>query len=640
MGSSYISRDSSIFERTSSGNKFRTQLLGAAALSIGMVFAASPAFAQSGPDADTEIDGAPVEEQERKTLEVVTVTARKKAESELDVPESLASFSESDIENANIDGLSDIGLLVPNLFLSTRLDGFPNVTLRGLGGFGNTQGVGFYLDDVQLFSDASSRFGDLERVEVLKGPQGILYGGSNIGGAVKFISARPDPSGYTARAKLRGGEDGYIDLEAETNIPLSDSWALRLFGFSVSDDSYLTNPNSVRSNGLAGTNDPDVRSFEEMGLRVSLGGDITENFSALASVRYNELDAPNNVWSLELDGSFEYPTTVDTSFNPRHDRETTAATLDLTYELPNVILSSISSYTETESLRQTDLDLNQEFVLDLFRPEDFEAVTQEFRVSSNGNGPLDWQVGAYYLDLSRDLSSVLNVRGGFCFLDPGVCAPLPDADDGVIQAVLPFEVSRRSRTQQAVFANGSYTFGNWELGGGIRIDDTETKRTNLDTGISGENSETVVLGRGSLSWKSDDGSTLLYGSISQGFEPGDFGLNNFANSNNLLGFDKETATQFELGYKGQLMDGRMILTAAGFYIDYKDRQFELQASDPDGGFVEGVVNAGDSQQLGFEADLTWLLSDYLTFSGGFGYLDAEWDDGTISPITGRDISGT
>lgn len=624
----------------SSGNKFRTQLLGAAALSIGMVCAASPAIAQSGPDADTEIDGGAVEEQERKTLEVVTVTARKKAESELDVPESLTTFSENDIENANIDGLSDIGLLVPNLFLSTRLDGFPNVTIRGLGGFGNTQGVGFYLDDVQLFSDASSRFGDLARVEVLKGPQGILYGGSNIGGAVKFVSARPDPSEYTARAKLRGGENGYIDLEAETNIPLSDSWALRVFGFTVSDDSYMTNPNSVRSNGLAGTNDPDIRAYDEMGVRVALAGDISENFTALASVRYNELDAPNNIWSRELDGSFEYPTTVDTSFNPRHDRETTAATLNLTYELPNVIISSISSYTETESLRQSDLDLDPEYVLDLFRPEEFEAVTQELRLSSNGTGPLDWQVGAYYLDLSRDLDSVLNIRGGFCFLDPGVCAPPPGTDDAVIQAVVPFEVSSRSRTQQALFANANYTFGNWEIGGGIRVDDTETKRTNLDTGVSGENSETVVLGRGALSWKSDDGSTLLYGSVSQGFEPADFGLNNFANATTLLGFEKETATQFELGYKGQLLDGRMILTAAGFVIDYKDRQFELQATDPDtGGFVEGIVNVGDSQQIGFEADLTWLLSDYFTFSGGFGYLDAEWDDGTTSPVTGLDLSG-
>ncbi|MEL6686152.1 MAG: TonB-dependent receptor plug domain-containing protein [Pseudomonadota bacterium] len=592
-----------------------------------------PAFAQ-------DANGAAETASERQILDVVIVTARKKAESELDVPESLTTFSADDLEAANIDGLSDIGLLIPNLFLSTRLDGFPNVTIRGLGGFGNTQGVGFYLDDVQLFSDASSRFGDLERVEVLKGPQGILYGGSNIGGAVKYVSARPNPDEFTARSRLRVGEDNYFDLEAETNIPLSDSWALRLFGFSVSDDSFLRNPNSTRTNGLAGTNDEDVRAYDEFGIRAALGGNITENFTALASVRYNELDAPNNVWNRELNGDFEFPREVDTSFNPRHERETTAATLNLTYDFPNVTLTSVSSYTETESLRQTDLDLHPEFVLDLFRPEDFEVFTQEIRLNSNTTGPLDWQVGAYFLDLSRDLDSVLNIRGGFCFLDPGFCTPPPDANDATIQAVVPFEVSQRDRTQYALFASANYTFGNWEIGGGIRIDETETARVNLDTGISGENSETVVLGRGSLSWESDDGSTLLYGSVSQGFEPADFGLNNFSTSTTLLGFDKETATQFELGYKGQLLDGRMIMTAAGFYIDYQDRQFELQAQDPDtGGFVEGIVNVGDSQQWGFEADVTWLLSDNFTFSGAIGYLDAQWDDGTVSPVNGQDLSG-
>lgn len=608
-----------------------------AAATLGMSMGSAAAYAQEGAAETTESRAA--ESDGERKLSIVTVTARKKAESELDVPESLTAFSADDIEDANIEGLSDIGLLVPNLYLSTRLDGFPNVTIRGLGGFGNTQGVGFYLDDVQLFSDASSRFGDLERIEVLKGPQGILYGGSNIGGAVKFVSARPDPSGFSGRVKARAGEFGLFDLEGEANIPLSDLFALRVFGFSVTDDSYLTNPNSIRVNGLSANNDEDIRSYEEKGARIAIGGDVTGDLSFLASLRYNEVDAPNNVWSLELDGRFEYPTTVDTSFNPRHNKQTTAATLNIDYDLPGATLSYIGSYTETESDRQTDLDLNPEFVLDLFRPEEFEATTQELRLSSDGSGPFSWQVGAYYLDLSRDLNSVLNIRGGFCFLDPGVCVPPPAADDNVIQAVVPFEISRRSREQKAIFANADYSFGQWEVSAGIRLDDTTTSRTNVDTGLSGKNSETVVLGRGSLSWETLDGNSLFYGTVSQGFEPADFGLANFAGDSTLLGYDREQATQYEIGYKGRLFDDTVLLTAAAFYIEYKDRQFELQAADPSGGFVEGIINLGDSTQSGFEADVTWLLADDWTFTGGFGYLDAEWDDGVISPVTGRDLSG-
>ena len=605
---------------------------------LGLTCLVLPAGAQ---ETDT-ISSAVAETEEtsdRKTLDIVTVTARKRAESEVDVPESLTAFSADDIEDANIDGLSDIGLLVPNLYLSTRLDGFPNVTIRGLGGFGNTQGVGFYLDDVQLFSDASSRFGDLERVEVLKGPQGILYGGSNIGGAVKFVSERPDPSGFSARGRVRAGSDNYFDVEAEANLPLSDRWALRVFGFSMTDDSYLTNPNPVRTNGLAGTNDEDIRAYEEFGLRAAIGGDVTDNFTVLASVRHNEFDGPNNAWNREEDGDFLYPTDIPTSFNPRHEKKTTAATLNMDYDLPGVTLTSITSYTDTESERQTDLDLNPEYVLDLFRPEEFEAFTQEVRLSSADGGALNWQVGAYYLDLSRDLNSVLNIRGGYCFLDPGVCDPPPGQDDDVIQAVVPFELSQREREQQAIFANADYTFGNFEIGAGIRVDNTTTSRTNLDTGLSGENEDTVVLGRGSLAWQSDDGRSLVYGTVSQGFEPADFSLTNFAEADTLLGFDREEATQFEIGYKGRLMQDTMLLTAAVFYIDYNDRQFELQATDPAGGFVEGIVNVGDSTQRGFEADMTWLLTDDWTLSGGIGYLDAEWDDGTVSPVTGTDLSG-
>ncbi|HCK15904.1 TPA: hypothetical protein DHW51_17405, partial [Candidatus Poribacteria bacterium] len=115
-------------------------------------------------------------------LEEIIVTARKREENLMDIPESVVAISGLNIDRQNIKSLEDVGLLVPSLNLSARADGFPNVSMRGLGSFGNTQGVGFYLDDVQVFSDASSRFGDMERIEVLKGPQGTLYGGSNIGG--------------------------------------------------------------------------------------------------------------------------------------------------------------------------------------------------------------------------------------------------------------------------------------------------------------------------------------------------------------------------------------------------------------------------------------------------------------------------
>ena len=165
------------------------------------------------------------------TIEEIVVTAHRREENLLEIAESVSVISGADISRQNIKGLEDVGFLVPNLNLSTRLDGFPNVSVRGLGAFGNTQGVGFYLDDVQLFSDASSRFGDLERIEILKGPQGTLYGGSNIGGAVKFVSARPDSEATFGRLKAVLGEQGIVDVEGSVNLPVECSEGLGHAGF-------------------------------------------------------------------------------------------------------------------------------------------------------------------------------------------------------------------------------------------------------------------------------------------------------------------------------------------------------------------------------------------------------------------------
>ena len=108
-------------------------------------------------------------------LDEIIVTARKREESLTDVPETVVAISGETIVRQNMKTLDKIGMTVPNFNLNTRSDGYPNVTMRGLGAFSLTQGVGFYLDDVQLISDPSSRFGDLERIEVLKGPQWVLY---------------------------------------------------------------------------------------------------------------------------------------------------------------------------------------------------------------------------------------------------------------------------------------------------------------------------------------------------------------------------------------------------------------------------------------------------------------------------------
>tara|TARA_R110002060_G_scaffold78357_1_gene91406 strand:- start:2728 stop:4950 length:2223 start_codon:yes stop_codon:yes gene_type:complete len=596
------------------------------ALAIAMSAVAGTSYAQQ--------EGSETAETASAQLEVISVTARKRTESIMEVPESVTAMSESMMEKAGIDGLADIGLQVPNLYMSTRLDGFPNVSIRGLGGFGNTQGVGFYLDDVQLFSDASSRFGDLQRIEVLKGPQGILYGGSNIGGAIKFISKRPSTDDFESRVKATLGTDSFSDLEAEFNIPLSEDWAMRFFAYTETDDSYFTNPNSPRQSGVSGTNAKDVGKKDQSGIRLALGG-TSGDLSIYASVRYNELNGANNIWSRETSDDFQYSNSVDTSFNPQIEKDTLAGSIELEYEFENMTFTSITAYSDSEMVRESDLDISPELILDLVRPEDVTTFSQELRLSSSSVGPLEWQVGVYHLNLERELASELIVYEGFCFLDPGFCDPSPGSE---ILAVDPFEVSDRTRKQSALFANVNYSWDSFEAGFGIRLDEWESTRINKISSLSGELSDTEVLGRFSLSWTQEDGG-MFYGTISQGFEPGDLNLNNFTGDNTLIPYGNESAIQYEIGYKNRMLDNRLDIYAAIFAIDYSDRQYELQATDPNGGFVEGIINAGDSSQWGFESDFTFALTENWIVSGGIGYVDAEWKDGTVLAGINADLSG-
>ena len=165
-------------------------------------------------------------------IDEVVVTARKRSESMLEIPESIMAISGELADRQNIKGLNKIGLAVPNVNLSMRTDSYPNVSIRGVGAFGLTQGVGFHVDGVQIYKgDASSRFGDIERIEVLKGPQGTMYGGSNIGGAIKYVTRRPSTEGFEGRVKLLAGEQGIADGEVSLNAPLNNEWAMRVCVF-------------------------------------------------------------------------------------------------------------------------------------------------------------------------------------------------------------------------------------------------------------------------------------------------------------------------------------------------------------------------------------------------------------------------
>ena len=586
------------------------------------------------------IDGIPVALAQGASLEEVIVTARKRDENLMDIPESVSAIGAVEVERRNIKGLNKIGLAVPNLNLSMRTDGYPNVTIRGVGAYGMTQGVGFYLDDVQLFSDASSRFGDIERIEVLKGPQGVLYGGSNIGGAVKYVSKAPSTEALGGRLKVMAGEQGIWDIEGDINIPLSEKWALRAFAFTREDDGFMTNPGSLSPVFGVDSNQPeDVGAYEQSGGRLVLHGDITDRVSITASARYNEYDGPVNNWAREMGtpDNMQYPFTLDTNLNPTHERETFGARFEINAEFDNFDFKSITSYTDTESDRHTDVDLTQLWFFNTFRPETMEVFTQEFRFSSNSDGPLQWVGGVYLMDFEETMNSYLDF--GWIILE---------ADDPSVHAEVPFETRREEKGNLAAFGNVTYEVGAWEWGLGLRIDRWESDEEAVDIGHSASKDDVEILPKLSLT-RHFNNDSMAYLTVSKGFEPGGWvGIAGGAppvygpnGEKTLAGFDPEEAIQYELGWKGSLADGRVQATAALFFIDYDNRQFEFIVPNPsgDGTLIDGIENIGDSEQTGIELGLTWQANDYLQIAAAYGYIDAEWDSNTILPDGSANLGG-
>src|SRR6202011_5497719 len=191
-----------------------------------------------GARAQTAPTGQASTDSQDTILTEIVVTARKRVETIQSIPESIEAFGAQEINDAHITKIDDLGNLVSNLNITSRADNTPDVVLRGVGSFGVVSGVGFYANDVQLFDGQSVRTDDIERIEVLKGPQGTLYGGSNIGGAIKYITKLPTDE-FHAGASLEFGNYSTQTYSAFVSGPLVAGLDARASFFDSHTDGYI-----------------------------------------------------------------------------------------------------------------------------------------------------------------------------------------------------------------------------------------------------------------------------------------------------------------------------------------------------------------------------------------------------------------
>lgn len=553
------------------------------------------AWAQSTTTAE-----APIDTPESNSLQEVVVTARKRAENIQDVPASIVAISAATIEEAHMTQIDDIGSLVSNLHIVQRNDNSPDVTLRGVGSFGVVQGVGFYVDDIQQFEGQTLRPFDIERIEVLKGPQGTLYGGANIGGAIKYVTKEPSFS-WSNEASVENGNLATRNYFAVVSGPLiPDKLAMRASFYDENQDGYTYDT----------YHQTDVGATTDHGGRLTL---LYEPSDATKAHLYINADAfrtgaQNLLYTPPDDHTYLY--SVNDYYLPSFERRLWSPTLRIDQQLGSAVsFTSISSYFSSYNRGLTDLAKQPRPIDALQQNQDHRVASQELRLQSTGTSNLNWLLGLYYQHHRTEVTQIDNFSTGDV-LNPIVVGTDLDRDE-------------KSQTQYAVFADATYRLSRWQLELGLRgeyYDSAEAAYNNSLTPVL--NAAARLNGRqlsprASLQYRFND-DLNLYTTVSRGFEPAD----EIEENGEVHSYRAEIATSYEAGLKSTLHDV-VQLNGAVFYIDYANRLYQNIQFVP-AGILEVTSNIGASRNYGAELEITGLLPAGFKVSSGLGWTRAVW----------------
>jgi iron complex outermembrane recepter protein len=600
------------------------------AVLVAIHMAATPAAAQ----AQSGVDAASSE------IEVVVVTARKREESLQDVPIAVSTVSGEQMLETHITRATEIQNYIPNLTINGAFGVVnPQIFIRGVGNndFNDNAGatVGVYQDEVYLSAPAGKlvQTYDLESVQVLRGPQGTLFGRNNTAGAIAFTSKRPDGKleGYV-RATL--GNLERMDFEGAMSFPLSESLSGRVALQRNTRAGYADNLDAT------GAVREEIGDIEELAGRFLLRWQ-RDNLDIVLNLNLSDADndrLPGKSFGINPDGTdfggFINPDPGNIRQNSANYKEveeveTRGAILSASYELADFTVSSITAHYDAERYVTLDVDKSPNNLLHIIRAPQSRQFSQELRITSNGNKALDWIAGLYYL------REDLRVDTLFAFGGPSepFFAQLYNSDTETYAAYAELIYSLSDRLS---FTGGArYTvderYFDIIVGGGAAVPFSQFENEWNEWGW-----------RGILDYKFTD-STMIYASVSRSFQGGGYNGGSFTLAEVGEGFDPEFLLAYEVGVKLAFASGRLTANMAAFYYDYTDPQvFTLdggQAGGVSAGFVSTIVNADNATVKGFELELVARPTDSLTINAGIGLLDTAYGELVLPGPNNTVISG-
>jgi iron complex outermembrane receptor protein len=645
----------------------QTARIGLLATAAGACLALSgPAWAQDTAETAQAAAPAPDTSTQESTGERIVVTAQKRQQVLIDVPQSITVISGATLEKQQATNFQDYLKLVPGLQLDQSNPGEGRLILRGLNTGGVASAVAVYLDETPFGSSSGLVNGgvlagdfdtfDVNRVEVLRGPQGTLYGASSLGGLLKFVTNEPDTSRVIARGRValedtKGGEMSYRG-HAVVNVPLSDTIAVRASGTYRSEGGFIDS---------VGTSDSDA--FGNL-LTSDIAKDIngSKSYGGRASILFK----PSDVFSVRLSANLQNIRTESPSFveadpdtlKQLHGGLTQSrfvkpfGNLDyrvynglVDYDLGFATITSSTSFSEQNQTRRQDLTFNLHGVINLylglfgFAPVDSEVVldqhtdhkkfTQEVRLASHESDKFEWLVGGYY---TKEEGLIFQEFIGF---EPGtgIHATYPAAFDPLAKVNLDSDYE-----EIAGFANATVHLGDrFHVDFGGRYSHNKQSATQSGEGILAGGT-TLIDGLNS----SDDVFTYsvaprfeindhasIYGRIAKGYRPGG---PNVTPPLPPVGFEPsfgpDTSTNYEIGFKGETADRRLSLDVAIYHIDWKD----IQLATSIGGYGLNI-NGGGAKVDGIELTTMFRPISGMSLSANGAYTNARLSD-DLPPVLG------
>ncbi|WP_317928471.1 TonB-dependent receptor [Halioxenophilus sp. WMMB6] len=598
----------------------------------------------------------------RFTIEEVVVTAQRREESIQDVPLAISALSSETLKNAGITNSTQLSTVVPNLSVNSSFGNTqPNFSLRGVSvaneyNANQVSPIGVYIDEAYMASRSlhGMQLYDLDRVEVLRGPQGTLYGRNTTGGAINFITKYPTLSN-DSEAYIDVGYGNFDHKRAQGAFEktlIADTLGIRAAVNYDKTDGYIENKHPGGKDGnsndsVSGRLSVRYQPTDDLDIKFKIyGGEDKPTQAAVHGI--GTANGINPLIGYSREGLDFY--TVEQDKIGISETNSNGLLLRVDYQLSNSwSITSLTSSDSGEQVIDQDSDGSPFDLLFINWHSEFSQFNQELHLDYTGEN-LSGIVGVYY---GWDTTETRNEFYFFHFLeDLGVPADPIGLTTGGFRIVQEYEQRRDSK---AIFAQGDYNLSDhFKLTAGIRYtqDDAEySDGRSYTTDYDGnpaitlipvpgpyttevlptqEEDDSAITGRLALSYTFDTGR-MVYASFSHGYRSGTFNGGGYIDASQIQYVEPEKVDAYEIGAKGYFLNDDLSLAGAIFQYDYSDQQVQEVV-----GPVAFLRNAGESTIRGLDLEFTAVVTENLKINGSMGLLDAKYEKLELS---GNDLSG-